>query len=96
MATIKVSNLPPDVTESDLKDLFSSYGFTEIKIERIEDGNNERIAYVLVKDEISEGVVKKLDGVQWGDRYLRVGINRGKNGETEPDQPEPIKPKPLA
>jgi RNA recognition motif-containing protein len=96
MATIKVSNLPPDVTASDLKDLFSSYGFTEIKIERIEDGNNERIAYVGVKDEISEGVVKKLNRKRWRDRYLRVGIDRGKNGDTGPNQPKTIKPKPLA
>ncbi|MDF5723662.1 MAG: RNA-binding protein [Rhizonema sp. PD37] len=91
MATIKVSNLAPDVTKSDLKDLFSSYGFTEIIIEDIEDGNNERIAYVWVKDEISEGVVNKLNGQLWRDRFLRVGIDRGQNGDsdgdTEPDQP---------
>ncbi|MEW6498986.1 MAG: RNA-binding protein [Cyanobacteriota bacterium] len=86
--TINVSNLPLSTTKSALEELFLSYGFDEIKIERIEDGNDEKIAYVQLKDEASEeDAVNTLDGAYWHARYLRVDIDRGKGGNKGHDQP---------
>lgn len=86
--TVKISNLPLDVTEPALEELFLSYGFDEIEIKRIEDGKDEKIAYVQLKDEATEeDAVEKLNGEQWHGRYLRVDIGRGKNGDKGVGQP---------
>ncbi|MCU0569655.1 MAG: RNA-binding protein [Oculatellaceae cyanobacterium Prado106] len=74
--SVRVSNLSPETTAVDIRELFPSYG--EIEILNIKKEDQSATAEVLLQDEeTAMKAVKDLDGKRWkDDRILRVGINR--------------------
>ncbi|WP_414518244.1 hypothetical protein [Nostoc sp. PCC 9305] len=75
---LKVTYLPVPTTESDLRELFSSYGEIEIDIP-IEVVNGNSIAYVnLGNNEDEKNAIKELNRLKWRNKYIRVSPIRGK------------------
>ncbi len=99
--TVKISNLPANVTHCELKDFFVKYGFPikEIKSmeKRISD-KCESTEYVFLKDHMSEETaVKALNGKEWRGQVLSVTLDTKytdlARGQWESQPQPPPKPK---
>ncbi|AFY66269.1 RNA-binding protein [Geitlerinema sp. PCC 7407] len=83
--TIRVTNLPAQVAEGDLRKLFSSFGVIQkidIKLER-----DDNTAYVQLEDGSSEARARNdLNGTEWFGQIIRLEIIR--EGSREGGQPK--------
>lgn len=78
MKTIYTGNLPFSATEEDVRALFEEYGTVE-SINMIIDRQTGRFrgfAFVDMEDESADAAIKGLDGLQLGERTLRVNEAR--------------------
>lgn len=91
--TIRVTNLPAQVAEGDLSELFSSYGAIQKIDIKLENGDNT--AYVQLEDEASEArAIDDLNGTEQLGQIIRLEIVR--EGDREKEQPisKPINEQP--
>jgi RNA recognition motif-containing protein len=73
--SIFVGNLPYEVTEADLKDVFADYGnVTRVHIPTDQEtGRMRGFGFVEMSNETEEGTaIDTLDGAEWLGRELRV------------------------
>lgn len=78
MKTIYTGNLPFSATEEDVRALFEEYGTVE-SINMITDHQTGRFrgfAFVELEDESADAAIKGLDGMQLGERTLRINEAR--------------------
>jgi RNA recognition motif-containing protein len=77
--SIYVGNLPNEVTEAELKEVFSEYGAVQqiyLPKDR-ETGRFRGFAFVTLKSEAEEaGAIADLDGAEWMGRELKVNKAR--------------------
>ena len=74
MVQIRINNLPPGVTEDDVKNLLGN--LSEIETIRLTDAGNPEnvVAWVEVNTSRvqADAIVKKLNGRQWKNRSLQA------------------------
>ncbi len=71
--TIRVLNLPPQITATDLETLFSPYGAVE-NIELLPDTHTALVNLVQGED----AAIQALDGTEWRGILLNLEDDRGK------------------
>lgn len=74
MVQIRVNNLPPGVTEDEVRNLFDN--LDEIEAIRLTDAGNPENVVAWVEVKLSrvqaDAIVEKLNGRRWKDRPLQV------------------------
>lgn len=78
MKTIYVGNLPFEVSEDDVRQLFAQYGDVT-KVHLINDretGKPRGFGFVEMPPELADQAIDKLDGADFGGRNLRVNEAR--------------------
>ena len=76
MATVFVGNLSPEVTDSDLREIFGAYG----KINSLRLISRRRLAYVDLDSEAADAAVDALRGTQLKGRTVDVALERPLGG----------------
>lgn len=76
MTTLFVGNLSPDVTDSDLRAVFETYG----RVTSIRLVSRRRLAYVELEPEAAHAAVDALTGVQLKGRTIDVVLERSFGG----------------
>jgi len=78
MKTIYVGNLPFEVSEDDVRQLFGQYGdVTKVNlISDRETGRSRGFGFVEMSPDLADQAIDKLDGMDFGGRNLRVNEAR--------------------
>jgi len=83
--TLRVNNLPPQVTEANLTELFSEYG----SIERIEIFVDKTAAFVTLSgDQEEDAAISALNGKEWRGNTLELAFDAEDNTR-DPGGPPP-------
>lgn len=72
--SIVVSNLPNNITESELVQLFESHGMVKF-VQLIKDrktGESSGVCFVEMEEEAAENAIENLDGVDFQGHPIRV------------------------
>ena len=81
MATVFVGNLSPDATDSDLRELFGTYGrITSIRIAHDRRGRAREFAFVELDQEAAAAAVEALKGAQLKGRTIDVTLDQSRGG----------------
>ncbi len=76
MATLFIGNLSPEVTDSDLREIFGAYG----KINSLRFISRRRLAYVELEPEAAQAAVDALKGTQLKGRTVDIALERSSGG----------------
>jgi len=79
VSTVFVANLSPDVTDSDLRQLFGTYG----KIRSLRVVGRRGLAFVELKPDAAEAAVEALKGTEFKGRTLDVVLEQGGGGRPQ-------------
>lgn len=80
MATVFIGNLSADVTDSDLREVFSRYG----KVGSVRLMSRRRLAYVDLEPDAASAAVEALRGTELKGRRVDVALERGFGGGGRP------------
>ena len=72
MATVYIGNLPPEISDSELREIFGEYG----KVSSLRLLSGRGMAFVELKPEAADAAVEALRGTQLQGRTLDVAIER--------------------
>lgn len=82
-SVLYVSNLPNNVTQSDVKQLFKDFQPSNVSISTLK--NNVRVAIVIVEDsEAAEAAVRELSGIRMHNHSFHIRRLTGADGEDRP------------
>lgn len=77
MTTLSVGNLSPEVTDSDLREVFSAFGtISSVRVARDRRGRPRGFAFVELTAEAAAAAVDALKGAELKGRMMDVTVDR--------------------